>query len=163
MTLTTIILRLLAAAVIGFLIGLNRFAHHQDIGVRTLGIVSLGAAGLVVAALETGTGSDQLAAASRIIQGIVTGIGFLGAGVIVRRERDRKVHGLTTAATVWAAAAIGTLCGLGAWPVAVSLAVLVALVLVAGGPIERLLTDRYGLKTGESPAPSARVEPPRAP
>ena len=69
MTLTTIILRLLAAAVIGFLIGLNRFAHHQDIGVRTLGIVSLGAAGLVVAALETGTGSATTSANVVLEQG----------------------------------------------------------------------------------------------
>ena len=65
---------------------LNRFAHHRFIGVRTLGLVSLGAAALVVAALETGSGSDQLAAASRIIQGIVTGIGFIGTGVIVQGE-----------------------------------------------------------------------------
>ena len=105
MTLVIIVTRLFAAALIGCLIGLNRFAHHRYIGVRTLGLVSLGAAGLVVAALETGTGSDQLAAASRIIQGIVTGIGFLGVGVIVQRERGHKVHGLTTAATVWVAAA----------------------------------------------------------
>jgi len=64
--------RLFVAALIGCLIGLNRFAHHRYIGVRTLGLVALGAAALVVAALETGTGSDQIAAASRIIQVIVT-------------------------------------------------------------------------------------------
>ena len=114
MTLVAIVTRLFAAALIGCLIGLNRFAHHRYIGVRTLGLVSLGAAGLVVAALENGSGSDQIAAASRIIQGIVTGIGFLGAGVIVQRERGHKVHGLTTAATVWVAAAAGGLV-LGAW------------------------------------------------
>jgi len=101
MTLADIVIRLFAAALTGCLIGLNRFAHHRYIGVRTLGLVSLGAAALVVAALETGSGSEQLAAASRIIQGIVTGIGFIGAGVIVQRERSRKVHALTTAATVW--------------------------------------------------------------
>ena len=67
--------------------------------------------------LEDGSGSDQLAAASRIIQGIVTGIGFIGAGVIIRRERGRKVHGLTRTATVWVAAVAGILCGLGAWRV----------------------------------------------
>jgi putative Mg2+ transporter-C (MgtC) family protein len=66
MALADIVIRLFAAAVIGFLIGLNRFAHHRFIGVRTLGLVALGAAGLVVAALETGSSSDQLAAASRI-------------------------------------------------------------------------------------------------
>src|SRR6476659_7889705 len=104
MNLADIGIRLTVAAVIGCMIGLNRFAHHRFIGVRTLGLVSLGAAALVVAALETGSGSDQLAAASRIIQGIVTGIGFIGAGVIVQGERGHKVHGLTTAATVWVSA-----------------------------------------------------------
>jgi putative Mg2+ transporter-C (MgtC) family protein len=115
MTLADIGIRLLVATLIGCTIGLNRFAHHRFIGVRTLGLVSLGAAGLVVAALDTGSGSDQLAAASRIIQGIVTGIGFVGAGVIVRGQRGHNVHGLTTAATVWVSAVAGILCGLGAW------------------------------------------------
>jgi putative Mg2+ transporter-C (MgtC) family protein len=126
------------------MIGLNRFAHHRFIGVRTLGLVSLGAAGLVLAALETGSGTDQLAAVSRIIQGIVTGIGFIGAGVIVQRERGHKVHGLTTAATVWVSAVVGILCGLGAWRVTLIVSVLVAVVLVVGGPIEKLLVRRYG-------------------
>ena len=137
-------IRLFVAALIGCMIGLNRFAHHRFIGVRTLGLVSLGAAALVVAALETGSGSDQLAAASRIIQGIVTGIGFIGAGVIVQGERGHKVHGLTTAATVWVSAVAGILCGLGAWRVTSIVSVLVAVVLVAGGPIEKLLVRRYG-------------------
>ena len=144
MTLADIVIRLFAAALIGCLIGLNRFAHHRYIGVRTLGLVSLGAAALVVAVLETGSGSEQLAAASRIIQGIVTGIGFIGAGVIVQRERSRKVHGLTTAATVWVSAAAGILCGLGEWRVAATVIVLLGIVLVAGGPIEKLLVRRYG-------------------
>ncbi len=160
MTLATIILRLSIAAAIGCSIGLNRFAHHRYIGVRTLGLVSLGAAGLVLSALETGTGSDQIAAASRIIQGIVTGIGFLGAGVIVQRERGHKVHGLTTAATVWVAAAAGTLCGLGAWRVAITLTLLVGLVLLAGGPVERFLIVRYGSMAEEKPASYPFAEPP---
>ena len=137
-------LRLFVATAIGCMIGLNRFAHHRFIGVRTLGLVALGAAGLVVAALETGSGSDQLAAASRIIQGIVTGIGFVGAGVIVQGERGHKVHGLTTAATVWVSAVAGILCGLGAWRVTVIVSLLVAVVLVVGGPIEKLLLRRNG-------------------
>jgi len=160
MTLVVIVTRLFAAALIGCLIGLNRFAHHRYIGVRTLGLVSLGAAGLVLSALETGTGSDQIAAASRIIQGIVTGIGFLGAGVIVQRERGHKVHGLTTAATVWVAAAAGILCGLGAWRVAATLTVLVGLVLFAGGPIERFLIVRYGAQSEEKPGSHPWAEPP---
>ena len=144
LSLTDIVIRLFVAAVIGCLIGLNRFAHHRFIGVRTLGLVALGAAGLVVAALDAGSGSEQLAAASRIIQGIVTGIGFVGAGVIVQGARGHKVHGLTTAATVWVSAVAGILCGLGAWRVTVIVSLLVAVVLVVGGPIEKLLVRRYG-------------------
>jgi putative Mg2+ transporter-C (MgtC) family protein len=144
MTSADIILRLLAAAAIGCSIGLNRFAHHRYIGVRTMGLVALGAAALVVAVLESGNGGDQLQQASRVIQGIVTGIGFIGAGVIVQREGGHKVHGLTTAATVWVAAAAGIVCGLGAWRVALTVGVLVGIVLMAGGPIEKLLVDRYG-------------------
>jgi putative Mg2+ transporter-C (MgtC) family protein len=144
MPLTDIVIRLLVAAVIGCLIGLNRFAHHRYIGVRTLGLVALGAAALVVAVLESGSGGDQLQAASRVIQGIVTGIGFIGAGVIVQRERSRKVHGLTTAATVWVSAAAGVVCGLGAWRVATTVIVLAGIVLLAGGRAERLLIAKYG-------------------
>src|ERR1700674_4820677 len=152
MNLADICIRLFVAAVIGCLIGLNRFAHHRFIGVRTLGLVSLGAAGLVVAALDTGSGSDQLAAASRIIQGIVTGIGFVGAGVIVRGQRGHNVQELTTAATVWVSAVAGVLCGLGAWRVAAIVSVLVGAVLVVGGPIEKLLVRRYGSDAeGEHP------------
>jgi putative Mg2+ transporter-C (MgtC) family protein len=124
-------------------------------------LVSLGAAGLVAAALETGDGGEQLTAVSRIIQGIVTGIGFLGAGVIIRGEHGRKVHGLTTAATVWVAAAAGILCGLGAWRTAVTLTVLAGIVLIVGGPIEKLLIDSYS-STGEGdPTPFPEKVPPK--
>ncbi len=160
MNLADIGIRLAVAAVIGCTIGLNRFAHHRYIGVRTLGLVSLGAAALVVAALEAGSGSDQLAAASRIIQGIVTGIGFIGAGVIVQGERGQRVHGLTTAATVWVSAVAGILCGLGAWRVTAIVTVLVGVVLVAGGPIEKFLVRRYGSDAdGEHPDAQKRVTP----
>ena len=160
MNLEDIGIRLAVATLIGCMIGLNRFAHHRFIGVRTLGLVSLGAAALVVAALETGSGNDQLAAASRIIQGIVTGIGFIGAGVIVQGERGHKVHGLTTAATVWVSAVAGILCGLGAWRVTAIVTVLVGVVLLAGGPIEELLVRRSGSHAeGEHPAPQKGATP----
>jgi putative Mg2+ transporter-C (MgtC) family protein len=155
-----IILRLFAAAAIGCSIGLNRFAHHRYIGIRTLGLVALGAAALVVAVLEAGSGGDEIASVSRVIQGIVTGIGFIGAGVIVQREQRHKVHGLTTAATVWVSAAAGIVCGLGAWRVAATGTVLVGMILIAGGPIERWLIDRDNADL-ESGSPSSQAtEPP---
>ncbi len=80
--------------------------------------------------------------AGRAIQGIVTGIGFLGAGVIVKREGHGRVHGLTTAAAIWVTAALGIVCGLGAYrPLALGTAFLLATLLV-GGLVDRAIDDR---------------------
>jgi putative Mg2+ transporter-C (MgtC) family protein len=71
------------------------------------------------------------------MQGIITGIGFLGAGVILRNPGGGKVHGLTTAAAIWLTACIGAACGAGAWPLVAASAVLVALVLAFGRSLEQ--------------------------
>ena len=115
------------------------------------------ASAAIVAVLEAGSG-DQLQAVSRVIQCIVTGIGFIGAGVIVQREQRHKVHGLTTAATVWVSAATRIVCGLGAWQVAATATALVAIVLIAGGPIELWLIERDHAPPS-SPASEPRVPP----
>ena len=135
MTLADIILRLGAATLIGGLIGLNRYAHHKSIGLRTLGLVALGSAA-IVAAID---GGPDATAASRAIQGLITGIGFIGAGVIMRDDSKHKVHGLTTATTVWVSALVGVLCGLGAWQVTAVMVVLMAIVLLLGGSVEKKL------------------------
>jgi putative Mg2+ transporter-C (MgtC) family protein len=101
-----IALRLGTATLVGVVLGLNRDLHGKVTGVRTLGLVCLGSA-LAVLSVHAVNGTD----ASRVIQGIVTGVGFLGAGVIVRNNKGRHVHGLTTAACVWVAACIGAACG----------------------------------------------------
>ena len=109
------LVRLLAALATGMAVGLNRDLSGKPVGMRTLGLVALGAALVVLA----GTGPDgvHLApdAVSRVIQGILTGIGFIGAGVILHDRGGRTVHGLTTAASVWISAALGIAAGLGAW------------------------------------------------
>lgn len=138
-----IITRLGAAALIGGGIGLNRYAHHKPTGLRTLSLVAIGAAGLVLATLHA-DGALHVDAMSRVIQGIMTGLGFIGAGVIIRGPSDRRVHGLTTAAAVWVTAALGALCGLGAWAIIIPLVVIAALVLLVGGPIERFCSDLLG-------------------
>src|ERR1700730_17361520 len=89
-----IALRLGAATLVGAVLGLNRDLHGKPTGVRTLGLVCLGSA-LAVLSIHEGSITD----ASRIIQGIMTGVGFLGASVIVRNSKDHHVHGLTTAAS----------------------------------------------------------------
>ena len=81
---------------------------------------------------------------SRVVQGIITGIGFLGAGVILHRPTGGKVHGLTTAASIWVTAAMGVLCGMGAWPILVVGVSLVLLLLVFGGPVEKWCHKRLG-------------------
>ena len=133
-----IALRLSAATLIGGVLGLNRDLHGKATGVRTLGLVGLGSAMVVVAVVNTGpAGSGDFNAASRIVQGILTGIGFLGAGVIVRGVGKGRVHGLTTAACTWLTACLGTVCGFARAPVIVIAIVLTAVILIFGGPIER--------------------------
>lgn len=129
-----LLLRVIAAAIVGGLVGLNRDLHGKPTGVPTLGLVGLGSALAVLAV----AGGDDSAATSRVIQGLVTGIGFLGAGVIIRPFGKGKVHGLTTAACVWLTAALGAACGIGAWRV-VAVGVPVAfLLLLFGKHLERL-------------------------
>ena len=143
--------RLIAAALIGGAIGLNRHLHHKATGVRTLSLIACSAASLVLATLHGGDGVLHYDAMSRVIQGILTGLGFIGAGVIIRGQTDDKVHGLTTAAAVWTTAALGALCGSGAWKVVVVLAAVVWVVLLLGGSIERACHRVLGNKKDGSP------------
>ena len=140
-----IVLRLGLATFVGAALGLNRELHGKATGVRTLGLVGLGSALAVMAATATG----DIAAPSRVMQGIVTGIGFLGAGVILRPTGGNRVHGLTTAACTWLTAAFGTACAVSEWRFVLVGLVLAFAILVLGGPAEKIL--RRGL--GEPPEP----------
>ena len=137
----SIVLRLLAAAAAGVALGLPHNLADKPIGMRTLALVSLGAAMVAVAALRyPALGSDPNAA-SRVLQGIVqglmVGVGFIGAGVILRDMSTNRVHGLTTATTVWIAAALGIACGLADWTVAATGLVLALVVLLVLKKFER--------------------------
>jgi putative Mg2+ transporter-C (MgtC) family protein len=132
--------RLGAATAVGAIIGLDRELHGKPLGLRTLTVVSIASCALTVAAVryDLALGDESHETVGRAIQGLMAGIGFLGGGVILHTREDR-VHGLTTAALVWLTAALGVVCGLAAWPI-VAIALLLALVmLVIGGPLERLL------------------------
>lgn len=96
--------RLLAAAALGGLIGAQRERVHSAAGFRTHILVAMGAALLILGGRESGFATDDV---SRTVQGIVTGIGFLGAGTILKLADKGEVHGLTTAATIWVTAAVG--------------------------------------------------------
>ncbi len=138
-----IALRLGVATIVGVAIGLNRDLHGKPTGIRTLGLVGLGSALVVLAASDFG-GSNDVNAPSRAIQGVITGIGFLGAGVILKDAMTNQVHGLTTAASIWLTSCLGIVCGFGAWRTA-SIALLITFVLlVFGGPIEKRLHARFG-------------------
>jgi putative Mg2+ transporter-C (MgtC) family protein len=132
-----ILSRLGAAALVGAGIGLNRHLHHKSTGLRTLSLVACGSAGLVLAALHAAGGASHVDAMSRVIQGLMTGVGFIGAGVIIRNPASDKIHGLTTAAAVWMTAALGALCGTGEWKIIAALSLIVTVVLLIGGPLER--------------------------
>jgi putative Mg2+ transporter-C (MgtC) family protein len=127
---TRILTRLLLAAVLGGLLGYERESKGKAAGIRTHMLVAMGAAMFVLVPELDGM---QVADMSRVIQGIVTGIGFLGAGAIIKRGSEEDVQGLTTAAGIWMTAAIGVACGLGRETTAV-LAALLALGVLAVVP-----------------------------
>jgi putative Mg2+ transporter-C (MgtC) family protein len=133
-----IVLRLLVASLAGVALGLNRDLRGKPTGVRTLGLVGLGSC-LVVLAVSHGEANNV----GRVIQGIVTGIGFLGAGVIVRNNMGKQVHGLTTAACVWLTACIGAACAVGDWKVLLIGAPLIAVILVFGGSFEKWVHQKW--------------------
>jgi len=150
-----IILRLGSAALIGAAIGLNRDLHGKPIGVRTLALVGLASAVAILATTYAGT-DPRVDAPSRVMQGVLTGVGFLGAGVIVRDSIKGRVHGLTTAASTWVTACLGLVCGVAAWPVAVIGVALAFVVLVLGGPFERIMHHWLGGERDVPPQPLPR-------
>jgi len=127
--------RLLLATLFGALIGLNREREGKPAGLRTHALVALGAATLVIIGLLLQT--TDAAAPGRVLQGIVAGVGFIGAGVILHRQDTRGVEGLTTAAAIWIVAAIGVATGAGLWRMAASVVGLALVLLVVGERIDR--------------------------
>jgi putative Mg2+ transporter-C (MgtC) family protein len=137
--------RLIVAALSGAVLGVQRARSHQAAGLRTHMLVTIGAALFVLVGVETG-GDSQ--AVSRIIQGVVTGIGFIGAGAIIKFEKEVEVRGLTTAAGIWMATAIGMAAGLGRLELALTGTILAFVVLSvlrklekADGVADRLVSD----------------------
>ncbi len=141
-----VFLNLLGALVLGLVVGYERSYHGRAAGMRTYGLVCMAAAALTVIAgyphywyggqVNTGLAGDP----TRIIQGIVTGIGFLGAGVIMRDGLN--ISGLTTAASIWASSAIGVMVGVGFYASAILLAFLSALCMMWISKLEKWLPSR---------------------
>ena len=127
--------RMAAAVILPFLIGLERYIRRKPIDFRPFVIISVGACGLAVGAMEMleSTRDPQFGVdPSRVFAGVITGIGFLGAGAMFRQ--GTFVQGAGSAAAIWAAGAIGLLCGIGELWLAGTVAGLILLVLAVGGP-----------------------------
>ncbi|OWW18854.1 MgtC/SapB family protein [Noviherbaspirillum denitrificans] len=141
-----VFLTLTGALLLGFLVGYERFYHGRAAGMRTYGLVCMASAALVVIAgyphewyggqVAVSNGADP----TRIIQGIVTGIGFLGAGVIMKEGFN--ISGLTTAASIWAASVTGILVGVGFYLAAILLAIMSAVCMVSVAKFSRRLPSR---------------------
>ena len=125
-----VVIRLFAATLLGALVGFQRERAGKPAGLRTHILVALGTAVFVIACSGAGMSSDGL---SRVIQGIVTGIGFVGAGSILKLSEERDIKGLTTAASVWMTAAIGVAVGLGSLGIALMGTLFTLIVLALEG------------------------------
>ena len=154
-----IVLRLGVATLAGGLIGLNRDLHGKPIGLKTLALVGLATAMVVVLADPSGDSTKISPEASRIIQGILTGIGFLGAGVIVRAEHHFRIRGLTSAACTWLTACVGIACGIGQWRIVVVALAITFGLLTVGHRLERWLHRMLGGRDDPAPKSPASIAP----
>ena len=149
-SLARITLRLIVAMIFGAVIGIQRERAGKPAGVRTHMLVSSGTAVFVIASEEFGMNPDSV---SRVIQGLVTGIGFLGAGAILKIYDKREVEGLTTAAGIWMTAALGVAIGLGRFGVALVATLLAWMTLSLVRQLEDILNK--GSRKSEKEAVSA--------
>ena len=146
-----LIQRLLLAAFLGGLIGLEREWRNKDAGLRTNILIAIGSAVFTLMSIELT--DARTGDTSRVAAQIVTGIGFLGAGAIMRT--DAGIHGLTTAATIWVNAAVGVAAGGGESHLAVITTVITLAVLLVLQPIEKYIDSRKGERKTTAPAPEA--------
>lgn len=145
--LARVIIRLIAAALLGALIGYERERAGKAAGLRTHLLVTLGTCLFILACAGAGMNSDGL---SRVIQGIVTGVGFLGAGSILKLNEERDIQGLTTAAGIWMTSAIGVAVGLGALGLALLGAILTLIVLAALGQVNYKAAEEQKVKNEDN-------------
>jgi putative Mg2+ transporter-C (MgtC) family protein len=128
-----IVLRLGVAVLVGGMVGLERQLDRKPAGLRTHMLVSLGAATFVMTSIQVGMGQVDANAISRIMQGIISGVGFLGAGEIFSKSRSNseevRIQGLTSAAAIWVSASLGAAVGCGLWFMALSSATATVLIL----------------------------------
>ncbi len=143
--LAQVIIRLVAATLFGAIVGIQRESTRKPAGLRTHILVSLATAAFVISCSSIGMSLDGL---SRVIQGIVTGIGFIGAGSILKLGEQHEIRGLTTAASVWMTAAIGVTVGLGNLGVGLMITIF-ALIILALEKFEHQVDKKQTEKVDE--------------
>lgn len=151
--LVRICLRLLVALVAGGLVGIQRELTHKPAGLRTHMLLALGTALFVILADEAGMSKSDLA---RVLQGLVTGIGFLGGGAILKLAAEHEIHGLTTAAGLWMTAAASAAAGIGQLALAILGVVLGLVVLAAFVKVEMRLGHRASKDAANRPPPGSQ-------
>jgi putative Mg2+ transporter-C (MgtC) family protein len=152
--LVRISLRLLVALIIGGLVGIQRELTHKPAGLRTHMLLALGTALFVIVADQAGMSKSDL---SRVLQGLVTGIGFLGGGAILKLAAEHEIHGLTTAAGLWMTAAASAAAGLGELLLAVLGVVIGLVVLQAFVKVEQRLGHRASKDAANRPPPDQQT------
>lgn len=153
---TRITLRLVLAALLGGLLGYERETKGKAAGVRTHMLVAMGAALFVLVSQQSGIAQADI---SRVLQGIIAGVGFLGAGTILKAHDETRVQGLTTAAGIWLTAAIGVAAGMGRETTAV-LSTLLALAVLCAIPLVDRLVARTPQGGGAREADRPDASPP---
>lgn len=150
-----VLIKLIAATLLGAVVGLQRERAGKPAGLRTHILVTLGTTVFVLACSGVGMSMDGL---SRVIQGIVTGIGFLGAGSILKLNEERDIQGLTTAAGIWMTAAIGVAVGLGSLGVAVLSTLFTLIILTLAGIYEFRAEEKRTANVKAKTMPEERNE-----
>ena len=136
---TQLVVRLLLASLLGGILGMERERHGKPAGVRTHMLVACSSALVVMVVSQKGMDDEAL---SRVLQGLLAGVGFVCAGAILKLEKEEQVHGLTTAAGVWMTAMIGIAAGLGREATAVLSTLIVLGILLLEGPIRRRMPTK---------------------
>jgi len=144
-----IALRMCLATLAGVLLGANRWLHHKSAGVKTHALVSIGAALAMLIVMPVELSESDLTnisadAASRVLQGLLTGVGFLGAGVIIHNAKGKRIQGLTTAASIWITTLFGAAIGSGQLVLGAITILFTGIVLLFGNFIERFVDRMFG-------------------
>ena len=149
-----VLFRLGIATLLGALVGIDRDLHRKPAGLRVLALVAVGATtATMLSVMAVGVDPHGHINILPTVQGILSGIGFLGGGVIIHGQGRREVHGLTTAAAIWVVAVIGVACGFGFWTLVGGAFIVTILVLIFGWGIEHYFLVQLESADADKPRP----------